>query len=740
MKTWFADMLKNRPSSSRADPEWVYAGRNCLHLKTNGINAMKHLRSGVIGLLMLILGIAARLPIQAAAGEDCVEFYAPYVERLRTVFDISSGSLRSYLAPPPSETTHAYHSPDGRFAVTLDASTEGGFPLILTEFPTGRTQTLAGRALVDLAWSADSTRLATLESSGGAEGAYVLVVRDADSGRTASSAIPALFAGLPNFAWSPDGSRIAIAGRVNGETQALLFDAGTLDVIDQRRVGVANPHITWSPSSRFIVFGGEGVEAALLDLQTPALTPLVSPFNSNRASAAFSPDDSYVIIYSPSSDFSFSFNLFRSDGTPVLETSAGFFYEGMGPSYAWLDEDRLILSAPTVMLTDDLSVIDLKTGETRIIHQGVENWALSPDGRQVAVVPDQNTGQGNALFLYDLTAPEGAAPTEVALPLDPFSLIWSGDGSTLVTASYTGALWTFAPAARNWRERGVVQTGGILRRVPCRLPALEAETCTTSGGFSVRSVIRLADGTRLPVHSGREYASNYHPDPRYSLVRLAENQATGEFTLAVHDAITGFDSVVENRVSSLILPSLSVSPDRSLIAVTYGFPQTRLEVLDALNFRSLATIRVAEEETKMAWSPSGRYIALGTPADVLDSFTLYEVFGEATLVKSHWRNWRLVDWSPDERYVIEHGTYTDFSVKMSVFTPTGEPVIEDMIITSTDIEGKGLYAWLDNHTLVAAFDDIGIVPSAVDLRAPSLPPRRLDGAEFDYLPCKEGEE
>ncbi|MBL8134614.1 MAG: hypothetical protein JNL42_22330, partial [Anaerolineae bacterium] len=301
---------------------------------------MKHLRSGVIGLIVLILGGVGWANAQAAAGEDCVEFYVPYGERLRTVFDISSGSLRSYLAPPPSETTHAYHSPDGRFAVTLDASTEGGFPLTLTEFATGRTQTLAGRALLDLAWSANSTRLATLESSAvSSAGAYSLVVRDPDSGSAASAAIPAQFAGPPKFAWSPDASHIAIAGMVDGETQALLFDAGTLDVIDQRRVGVANPHITWSPSSRFIVFRGEGVEAALLDLETPALTPLVSPFNSNRASAAFSPDETTVIIYSPVSDFSFSFNLFRTDGTPVLETSAGFFYEGMGPSYAWLDED-----------------------------------------------------------------------------------------------------------------------------------------------------------------------------------------------------------------------------------------------------------------------------------------------------------------------------------------------------------------------------------------------------------------
>lgn len=456
-----------------------------------------------------------------------------------------------------------------------------------------------------------------------------------------------------------------------------------------------------------------------------------------------SPDGSYLAAYYTYSDFAALFNVYTADGTLVWTTSVGTVDMGVEPRYAWIDDHRLMISEATDMLIDNAVLIDLAAGESRLVHEGVRTWVLSPDGRLLAVQPYQtlDDGESRQLDLYDLTAPD-APPVVVPLTehtADLLDMVWSADSRDLLALGSDETVSAYNAESAAWRTLTAAHLGYRIRRSPCHVLALDAQRCAQFGGFATSPALwyfRLADGSRIPVQMLLEPGE----DARFSIVRLREDAAVNQFALALADSQSGRTIVVDEPVSGAVEPTLSVSPDGSLIAVAYGYPTypiaASVKLFKTSELRLYATFEVSGEETEVVWAPDGRYLAVTSPGDGLDSLTLYEVGVGKTTIQTGYRTYRRLSWSPDDTYLVDTGTHGDFSAEMSVFaTDGGAPLVENLIVSSVDDAGNTAYGWLDNHTLIVQLDPNSEALSSIDLRVTPVQPQPLDGATMGLLPC-----
>lgn len=287
-----------------------------------------------------IFGIAADgtglQPITSGAADSFAPAFSP------------NGGLIAYSAPAAADPNH--------FRIWI-ANADGSQPRQIAEVP-GVTYND-----FDPSWSPDGTRLVfdrqIFNSSMTMITSSPLVIANADgSGR--GTAIPGTDEDI-EAAWSPDGSRIAVAHFTNGDPQytldAINPDGSNRKTLDTPPTGRADHSPAWSPDGGTIWFdrGGEsvGCSSASQIYTVPsngsagAVLQSKDPFSSDY-DAAPSPDGSKVAFVrcdDPTDGIHHIYTM-NPDGTGAVPVTSGTKVDDYAPD--WQPSAPLFSSAPTI--------------------------------------------------------------------------------------------------------------------------------------------------------------------------------------------------------------------------------------------------------------------------------------------------------------------------------------------------------------------------------------------------------
>lgn len=319
------------------------------------------------------------------------------------------------------------------------------------------------------------------------------------------------------------------------------------------------------------------------------------------------------------------------------------------------------LPTGTALAWDDgtVSLFDGTGTETQVLEAHrveVDDVVVSPDGSWAAI------GDGSGLVtIWDIDASSGTwSPRETLSGLEgSLSLSVGADSSTLVTVSGDGTVvvWDLSPS------------GGLSTQLP---------------GLGER---RWIANTPADVVPGRLVVAPTRGGP-VSVPWWAHRQVEATFL----DPRTGevVDRVpIGQNMGSLLASSVSVSPDRSLVAVTH---QVGTVVLDARTREEVARItlddmtafgeRMPENVWCTGWTPDGSKLLLCAEGEEFDA-------ADGNLV--------VVDtgtWEVDEERVDVGG-----SVQSVELSPDGNLLALGMVLQIVDEAPPGLVKLLDTRTL-----------------------------------------
>lgn len=163
------------------------------------------------------------------------------------IFDVASGTMRASFSPAPGGTFMAVSwSPHGKY-VALGSSTSVIEVSVVPSQQVIATWTEHGGLLQTLAWSPDSTRIATASSS-------LITIWKATTGQKLLE-YSNHHATVYSLSWSPDGARIASAA---GDGTVQIWDAvsGATQMIYSKHQGGYIRAVAWSPEQNMIASGG----------------------------------------------------------------------------------------------------------------------------------------------------------------------------------------------------------------------------------------------------------------------------------------------------------------------------------------------------------------------------------------------------------------------------------------------------------------------------------------------------
>ncbi len=450
-----------------------------------------------------------------------------------------------------------------------------------------------------------------------------------------------------------------VVGVVDGQGRQRLL----LDGIDE--VGGAAMSYAFSPDSRRLyletfVFDDrvpqpQGVYLRVLDIATGEVlrSELVQP----------RPAGTYWMSSSMSEDaaWSVSWDTDYPGKAVMVENRTGRRVPPAIPRRAAEPAFYTALPTGAALAWDDgtVSLFDRRGRETQVLEAHrveVDDVVMSPDGSWAA------TGDGSGLVtVWDVDAGTARwSPRETLSVLEGrVSLTVGTDPSTLVSVSGQGTVvvWDLSTdAALGTRLRGLGQRRWI-SNTPAEVVPGRVLVAPTRGG--------PAD---IPAWSHDQVAAVFL-DPR-----------TGE----VLDRVP-----VGRNKSSLFGSSVSVSPDRSLIAVTY---QVGTVVLDARTHEVVTRIvlpemlafgeRMPENVWCTAWTPDGSKLLLCAEGEVFD-------VRDGNLVVVDTDTWEVAD----ER--IDVGG----SVQSIELSPDGSLLALGMVVPEVDDAPPGTVKILDTSTL-----------------------------------------
>lgn len=254
-----------------------------------------------------------------------------------------------------------------------------------------------------IAWSPDSTRIASAEIRGGAEQSTVQIWGAHDGTHfltfTALNSVQAL-------AWSPDGKRIAIAGRLPTESAqppaVQIIDAAT----GKNAVTLRFPNVygvSWSPDSKAIVTAandgqGHGL-AQIWNASTGTLMFTEQTGQEDTTSVAWSPDGKRI--------------------------AAG---GGDGSVRVW----DALTGAHSLLYRGHFQ-------EPAVGSRSITALAWAPDSQWLASADEneQDTGDESTVRVWQPVA----GGLSSAYPIDARGLAWSPDGAHIVTVNEQIRIW-----------------------------------------------------------------------------------------------------------------------------------------------------------------------------------------------------------------------------------------------------------------------------------------------------------
>ena len=215
-----------------------------------------------------------------------------------------------------------------------------------------------------------------------------------------------------DYAWSPDGSRLAVVlgypgGRFTGsEMSVYILDA---DGAVLRRVMPCPGHgdcdvqigsgVSWSPDGVHIAVSGEGA-VYVADVDTGAVRQVTGDAASGAFDPAWSPDGTGIaFVRGPDSRPAVSADaagvyVVSADGTGLARVAARHAFDP-----AWSpDGTRILFSS-----RDDVYIVGADGGGLERIVSG-QAAAWSPDGSQIAYLATPAAGQGRLAEVWTMSA------------------------------------------------------------------------------------------------------------------------------------------------------------------------------------------------------------------------------------------------------------------------------------------------------------------------------------------------
>jgi WD40 repeat protein/serine/threonine protein kinase len=460
-------------------------------------------------------------------------------------------------------------------------------------------------------------------------------------------------------AWSPNGRRIASAGR-DATGPVKLWDAATGQEVLAIRLPAFAGGAAFSPDGKVLVAGvassgtftvrdpetGKELRAPVPGHATFIREMCFSRDGKRLASAS---DDGVIKVWD-------------TERWQPLCTCKG---AGSAPVAFSPDGERVAAAGPEATVR----VWEAATGrEVFVLRDGTASFtgvAFAPDGTRLLAAGsdsrlhawDAATGQavrggsvGSVLVAF---SPDGKglatlAAGGVAL-LDPAdfksalllpaagvtSLAYSPDGRRLVTADSVGALrvWDVETGQEAPLSAG---HAGVVSEVAC------SPDGTRLASGSTDQTVRLWDGRSdrplLTLPAGPYGSAAFSPDGKV----LACGGASG--TLRLREPATGRELLTLQRPGSSLV-SAAFSPDGTRLA---GGSSAAVQVWDAVTGRQLVLLPANGWVYRVAFSPDGRRLAAG---DSVGMVQLWDLAGKRQLLKTTFGNndIRGVAFSPDGR-------------------------------------------------------------------------------------------
>jgi DNA-binding winged helix-turn-helix (wHTH) protein/Tol biopolymer transport system component len=353
---------------------------------------------------------------------------------------------------------------------------------------------------------------------------------------------------LVRFAFTPDSlSRAPLSAAVSPNGRHIAFVSGDnsqlwirdLDRDEPRRLDGAYGNVTffWSPDSRFLAFGSDGLLKKIPVTGGPAVTICPLP-SSLSVGGSWSPDGETIVL--------------SSGATPLQEVSASggplkslvdpsekrdYFHVNFLPRK---DAPRAVLCSMRDFLIRKVTLVNLETGETQVLADG-SLPAYSPTGHIIYQAAHPKSGLWALPFSLDTLEPTGEAYSIAEHAANPSV---SQDGSLVYVDLFAGEKQQLV-----WRDRQGNKLAAIgVPQDQIRLPALSPDATrvaviATDGAEEsiwvhevarpVKTRLTFGPGTLSPewLPSGTEIAYMSESDETWKLFRRASDGAGEPFLL-----------------------------------------------------------------------------------------------------------------------------------------------------------------------------------------------------------------
>lgn len=615
------------------------------------------------------------------------------------------------------------------------------------------------------------------------------------------------------FAWSPDGTRLAVVTADAVAYHGWIFNMQEYEVLvaDFPLATTAGSlALSWSPRSDSLVVFGNSALLEFYSLESGELRSFATENTIQSMQVSWAPDGAYALAYYFGDEGLVQGDVFDAQGKLVWEALV-MARDGDGSAiHAWAEPDRLVIEvwggAPDGDSDSSLRVLLLAEQATVPILEQVDSWALAPDGALVATA-------GDVLVVYD----HDLNPVlNMHFASEIAGAGWFNDSQTVYYLTEDKEAQTFTLVAYDLATESITQEFVIdiwgyyshepltIKPVQCVPPAVAALPCL-KGGFTAdeyRYYVTIGDAV-LPLDTRTWQTLNYDPTERFRVEYAHEGSKYKLLVVDTRDVIRietasdTFDAVVFRwSPRAAVLAYLSKIPDDPDVLILNVFDVT-MGVRQAYTIELPPSDQPPESDMRygppdLAWSPDGASVAVllqpfeSTTGhvqiyDVGESITLNTAFevsvvpwaihylywspyaGRYLAITNKYDGFALIDrdtnsvfeldydlssstmhavtWSPQETYLVTLGTYSDFHSELKVFDLAKQTqTIPRLLINPVDDGAKGIFAWLNDHTILAMvkYDEDGNwfdYDALVDLRSGDRV--RVGEINFGALMCME---
>lgn len=549
-----------------------------------------------------------------------------------------------------------------------------------------------GRPITFVSWSPDSQQIVAAGDEKAAR------IWDANTGKlTYTLPLPA-DEKLHDVAWSPDGARLAVSMRQPGQNGiVLIWDAVSGQELLQ--YGVSPDGLAWSPdATRLAFYQGPSVSVANLDSPQEKPMYLLGAVTGPVNSVSWSPDGMQLAAgtgeFDPLNPPDYKVRVWDL-ATGVRGGTVRYVFEAAQPvdSVAWsLDGSTLAAG----ISNGEIQTWDMTTGQPASQLTGHGIGAVS-----VAWMPDNihlvSAGSDGTVRQWDVARniqTRSASDESISPPLTR-QVAWSPDGTLLAFAGQDGTvrLWD----AHTWQQFALLK--GHYGRVNSVAWSPDGGTLASGGedGFlrlwdvdTNQLILKITNKNNL-----RDYISHiswrpsaeyeiavsgyplqvWYPDGRLafegdqngrSIVRAAWSpngvylavapRGLGSWVYSTHSGMQLLGESYYNRTTN----DMVWSQDNQHLLVGTGFGKTGIVYLWDITTQSRPPTFEGQiaEVTSVAWSPNGKWWALG---DAEGSVQIWDASNGQTMrvLEGHTGPITSVAWSPDSQVLVsssEDGT------------------------------------------------------------------------------------